>query len=678
MRLEPRPVESPRWSLTPAPLRHVYESTWNLYRSCAHIAGVNDITADNLLPDQQQSTHHGPKEALPKLMLGAIGVVYGDIGTSPLYAMKESFLGPHPLTVDRLHIFGVLSLIFWSLMLIVTTKYVAVAMRADNKGEGGSFALLSLIARNLGHKKWAPTLVILGVLATCLFYGDAMITPAISVLSAVEGLTIAEAPLQPLVIPISIAILVGLFLVQSRGTAKVGVLFGPVILVYLAVLAGLGLANIMAHPEIVGALSPTWAVKFFLVNPKLAFLALGSVFLAVTGAETLYADMGHFGRKAIGFSWLSLVYPCLTINYLGQGALLLGHPAAAENPFYLMAPDSLRLPLVFIATAATIIASQAVISGAFSVTHQAVQLGFLPRLKTEHTSAKAAGQIYIPAVNWGLLAMVIVLVLGFRESGKLASAYGIAVTGTMLITTMMLAVLLFQVWRWNRLLASVVIGLFFVVDSAYFASNITKIPDGGWFPLLVAAVSFTVLTTWAKGRQLMRQRLSEAALPLTVFIKSVATSVHRVRGTSVFLATSAETVPAALLHNLKHNQVLHSRVLVLNVKVEEVPHVSIDKRLEVHDAGHGFYRVILHYGYMEEVDIPRDLEKIDTCGEPFTMMSTSFFLGRQKLIASKRHAGMALWREKLFAWMLKNSESAMEFFKLPTNRVVELGSQLQI
>src|SRR5690349_3287155 len=388
--------------------------------------------------------------------------------------------------------------------------------------------------------------------------------------------------------------------------------------------------------------------------------------------------MGHFGRRAIGFSWLCLVYPCLMLNYIGQGALMLIHPATAQNPFFLMAPDWARLPLVGIATAATIIASQAVISGAFSVTHQAVQLGFLPRLRTEHTSEKAAGQIYIPAVNWGLLFMVIVLVLGFRESGKLASAYGIAVTGTMLITTVMLGFLVFQVWKWNRLLAYAATGLFLIVDGAYFASNITKIPDGGWFPLLVAAISFTVLTTWAKGRQLMRQRLSEAALPLAVFIKSVAKSVHRVRGTSVFLSTSAETVPAALLHNLKHNQVLHTRVLILNVKVEEVPHVSSEKRIEVHDAGQGFYRVILHYGYMEEVDIPRDLAVIKTCGEPFNMMSTSFFLGRQKLVASRKHPGMALWREKLFAWMLKSSESAMEFFRLPTNRVVELGSQLQI
>ena len=621
---------------------------------------------------------HGPKEALPKLMIGAIGVVYGDIGTSPLYTMKESFLGPHPLAVDRLHIFGVLSLIFWSLMLIVTVKYVFVAMRADNRGEGGSFALLSLISRNLQGKSWAPYLVLLGVLATCLFYGDAMITPAISVLSAVEGLTVVEARLQPLVIPLSIGILIALFIVQRHGTARVGGMFGPVVLVYFAVLATLGITNIVTHPEILGAFSPSWAAKFFFVNPKLAFLAMGSVFLAVTGAETLYADMGHFGRRAIGFSWLSLVYPCLMLNYMGQGALLLGSPEAATNPFYLMAPEWARLPLVGIATAATIIASQAVISGAFSVSHQAVQLGFLPRLRTEHTSEKAAGQIYIPAVNWGLLFMVIVLVLGFKESSRLASAYGIAVTGTMLITTMMLAVLVFYVWRWNRLLAVGMIGMFLLVDSAYFASNITKIPDGGWFPLLVAGLSFTVLTTWATGRRLMRERLEESALPLPVFIKSVTKSVHRVRGTSVFLCAAADTVPPALLHNLKHNQVLHERVLILTVKVEEVPYVTHEKRIDVHDAGHGFYRVIMHYGFMEEVDIPRDLMRIGICGAPFNMMSTSFFLGRQKLIASKGRPGMALWREKLFSWMLKSSETAMEFFKLPTNRVVELGSQLQI
>jgi KUP system potassium uptake protein len=363
---------------------------------------------------------------------------------------------------------------------------------------------------------------------------------------------------------------------------------------------------------------------------------------------------------------------------MGQGALLLSHPEAAINPFYLLAPEWARLPLVGLATIATIIASQAVISGAFSVTHQAVQLGFLPRLRTEHTSEKAAGQIYIPVVNWGLLAMVIILVLGFKQSTNLASAYGIAVTGTMLITSIMLGVLVFYVWKWNRFLATATIGTFLAVDGAYFASNITKIPDGGWFPLLVAAVSFTVLTTWAKGRQLLRERLAESALPLPVFIKSAAASVHRVKGTSVFLSAAADAVPAALLHNLKHNQVLHERVLILTVKVEEVPHVAHADRVEVHDAGQGFYRIILHYGFMEEVDIPRDLAQIGTCGAPFNMMSTSFFLGRQKLIPTRERRGMALWREKLFAWMMRSSESAMEFFKLPTNRVVELGSQLQI
>ncbi len=621
---------------------------------------------------------HRPKESLPVLMLGAIGVVYGDIGTSPLYALKESFIGPHPLAVDPLHIFGVLSLIFWSLMLTVTVKYVFVAMRADNKGEGGSFALLALLSRHVEGRRWTAGLVMLGVLAASLFYGDAMITPAVSVLSAVEGLTVVQANLRPLVLPIAVAILVALFLIQSRGVARVGALFGPIVLVYFAVLAWLGVANIIARPEILGILSPHWAFEFFAYDPRLAFLAMGSVVLAITGAETLYADMGHFGRRAVSFSWLTLAYPCLMLNYMGQGALLLGNPAAVENPFYLMAPEWARLPLVFLATAATIIASQAVISGAFSITHQAIQLGFLPRLRTLHTSERAAGHIYLPAINWGLLIMVVVLVLGFQESTRLASAYGIAVTGTMLLTTAMLAVLLFKVWRWNRWLAGLTIAVFALVDGAFFASNITKVADGGWFPLLVAAVIFTVLTTWATGRKLMRERLEESALPLPVFIKSAAASAHRVRGTAIFLSASPDGIPSALLHNLKHNQVLHERVLILTIKVEEVPYVEVEKRLETSDAGEGFYRLILHYGFMEEVDIPRDLAGIKSIGEPFNMMSTSFFLGRQKLIASKEQPGMALWRERLFAWMSKSSESAMEFFKLPTNRVVELGSQLQI
>jgi KUP system potassium uptake protein len=620
---------------------------------------------------------HGPQQGLPTLALGAIGIVFGDIGTSPLYAMKESFIGPHPLAVDRVHIFGVLSLIFWTLMLIVTVKYVLLAMRADNKGEGGSFALLSLLSRKLPPKRWTSGLVLLGVLATALFYGDAIITPAISVLSAVEGLTVVQAGLQPLVVPASIFILVGLFLIQARGTAGVGAVFGPVVLLYFGALAVLGIVNILPHPGILASLNPWWAVRFFALDPRLAFLALGSVVLAVTGAEALYADMGHFGRRPIAYAWLWVVFPCLILNYLGQGALLLDAPRAVANPFFLMAPGWARLPLVGLATLATIIASQAVISGAFSVTRQAVQLGFLPRLRILHTSARALGQIYIPSVNWALLVLVVLLVLGFRQSTNLASAYGIAVTGTMFITTCMLGVLLFSVWRWNRIAAAAVTGLFLLIDGAYFASNLTKIPDGGWFPLLVAGVIFTILTTWAKGRRLMRARLAEGALPLPVFIKSAAASVHRVRGTSVFLSSSPDIIPSALLHNLKHNQVLHERVILLTVAIEEVPHVDEAKRLEIHGCGDGFYRIVLHYGFMEGVDVPRDLARIEGCGPEFAMMATSFFLGRQKLVASRR-AGMALWRERLFAWMLKSSESAMEFFKLPINRVVELGSQVEI
>ncbi|TAD76309.1 MAG: potassium transporter Kup [Sphingomonadales bacterium] len=629
-------------------------------------------------PLAAKPTHETPRDSLPVLMLGAIGVVYGDIGTSPLYALKESFVGPHPLAVDRLHVFGVLSLIFWSLMLIVTIKYVLVAMRADNRGEGGSFALLALISRHVEGRWLTACLVTLGVLAASLFYGDAMLTPAISVLSAVEGLTIVNPALEALVLPIAVIILIGLFLIQNRGTARVGALFGPIVLVYFATLATLGVVNIAARPEILGILNPLWAARFFANDPQLAFLAMGSVFLAVTGAETLYADMGHFGRKAVGYSWLVIAYPCLMLNYLGQGALLLTDPSAAENPFYLMAPEWARLPLVFIATAATIIASQAVISGAFSVTHQAVQLGFLPRLKTLQTSERAAGQIYIPAINWGLLVMVLALVLGFGESTRLASAYGISVIGTMLITTMMLAFLVFHVWRWNKLLAGATIALFAMVDGTYFFSNIAKIPDGGWFPLAVAAVLFTLLTTWAKGRRIMRERMEEGDLTLDQFIASTNRSAHRVRNTAVYLSASPIGVPSALLHNLKHNQVLHERIIIVTVAVEEVPQVAPCHRSEVQDAGHGFYRVIIRYGFMEDVDIPRELAALDSLGNVFDPMSTSYFLGRQKLIPSADHPGMARWREGLFAWMSKSSESAMESFKLPTNRVVELGSQLQI
>jgi KUP system potassium uptake protein len=634
-------------------------------------------TTNVLLSDTARTGHATPSEGLPKLALGAIGVVFGDIGTSPLYALKESFVGPHPLAVDSAHIYGVLSLIFWSLTLIVTVKYILIVLRADNRGEGGSLALLALLSSRIPGSRRAKGIVMLGILATALFYGDAIITPAISVLSAVEGLTVVQADLQPLVLPISIGILVALFVIQSRGTTKVGFVFGPIILIYFVTLGVLGVVNIVDHPEIVGIVNPYWAVNFFLIDPVLAFLALGSVVLAVTGAEAIYADMGHFGRKPISVAWLYIAFPCLMLNYMGQGALLLEDAANAANPFFLMAPEWARLPLVFLATAATIIASQAVISGAYSVTQQAAQLGYLPRFSIRHTSEKAAGQIYMPAVNWALLIMVIALVLTFRQSSSLASAYGIAVTGTMFITTCMFAVLVFSVWRWNRWIAGAVTGLFLLVDGAYFASNLTKIPDGGWFPLLVGVVAFTLLTTWAKGRQLMRERMDEDALPIDLFIRSAMKSVVRVPGTAVFLSSSREGVPSALLHNLKHNKVLHERVLILTVAVEQVPHVEAADRLEIQELGDSFYRVTLHYGFMEEVDIPADLAKLDHCGPAIRMMDTSFFLGRQKLIASSR-PGMAIWREKLFAWMTSNSESAMQFFKLPPNRVIELGSQLEI
>jgi KUP system potassium uptake protein len=622
---------------------------------------------------------HGaaPEGSLPLLALGALGVVFGDIGTSPLYALKESFVGHHPLTVDAAHIYGVLSLIFWTMTLIVTAKYVFIVMRADNHGEGGSMALLALITRRLGQTRWSGTIAVLGVLATALFYGDAIITPAISVLSAVEGLTVVNSGMTPWVLPIAIVILVGLFLIQKHGTARMGAMFGPIMIVYFLVLALLGAANLMRHPEIIGIVNPIWAVRFFMIDPRLAFLALGSVVLAVTGAEALYADMGHFGRKAISLSWLYAAFPCLMLNYMGQGALLLDTPSAAHNPFFLLAPEWARLPLVILATLATIIASQAVISGAFSVTQQAMQLGFLPRLKITHTSAKAAGQIYVPIVNWALLIMVILLVLGFKSSSNLAAAYGIAVTGTMVITACMMGVLTFSVWRWPPLLAGAVTGLFLVIDAAYFLSNATKIPDGGWFPLCVAAVVFVALTTWSKGRTIMRHYLAEGSMELDLFIQSTADRIKRVPGTAIFLSSTTQGVPPALLHNVKHNKILHVRNIILTVVTDGVPHLPLLGRATAEDFGHGFYRLTLRHGFMEGVDIPAALKAVQDCGGPFTVMETSYFLSRQTLIPSER-PGMAIWREKLFAWMIRNAESPMAFFKLPGNRVVELGSQVEI
>ncbi|VVT18262.1 potassium transporter Kup [Erythrobacter sp. EC-HK427] len=617
-----------------------------------------------------------------KLAAGAIGIVFGDIGTSPLYAFRETFSGAHNLPIDDLHILGVLSLIFWSMTLIVAIQYVTILMRADNNGQGGSLALVALLSRSIGKAGYGGLVVLLGVFATALFYGDSMITPAISVLSAVEGLTVVDERLHPFVIPIAVGLLVFLFFIQQRGTEKVGALFAPVMTVYFTVLAVLGIWHIFSTPEILWALNPWYAVQFFITDKWYAFLALGSVVLAVTGAEALYSDMGHFGRGPMRLSWFGFVMPCLLLNYFGQGAMIIGLPQAAaeeaiRNPFFFLAPEAYRLPLVFLATAATFIASQAVISGAFSVTHQAIQLGFVPRLSILHTSHTQQGQIYIPLINWVLCASVVLLVLFFQNSSNLASAYGIAVTGAMFIDTCLMAVLLLAVWRWKWWIAAPVIVLFFIVDGAFFLANMTKVADGGWFPLMIGAIAFTLLTTWAKGRKLMRARMTEASLPLDIFAKSARSSTARVPGTAIFMNSGSSGTPSALLHNIKHNKVLHERIVVLTVQIADVPYIDDSKRCEIMDLGDGFFRVILHYGFMQETDVPKALASHEMCGGPFDMMKTSFFLSRQTLLSADK-PGMAIWRERLFAWMMRNAATPMEFFRLPTNRVVEMGSQVEI
>jgi KUP system potassium uptake protein len=648
---------------------------------------MSDSPASELPADRPAAQPHHPQSGIIGLAVGAIGIVFGDIGTSPIYAFRETFHGHHQLDGGDLEILGVLSLIFWSMMIVVAIKYVTVIMRADNKGEGGSLALLALINRKSSEgskrRKWTAGIVLLGVFACALFYGDSMITPAISVLSAVEGLNTVQTGFEPYVVPIAIGILVCLFAIQARGTARVGALFGPIMILYFLTISVLGIIHIADNPMIIlHTINPLNAVNFFLADGWRAFLALGSVVLAVTGAEALYADMGHFGRRPIGISWLVFVMPALMLNYMGQGAMVLSLDDAAvsqalTNPFFFLAPESLRLPLVILATFATIIASQAVISGAFSVTQQAMHLGFIPRLRIQHTSASAAGQIYIPVVNWALMIMVILLVLFFKTSTNLAAAYGIAVTGAMFIDTCLLTVVLFVLWKWKPWLAVPVLALFFLVDIAYFAANLTKVPDGGWFPLLIGFFAFTLLTTWARGRQLMIKRMNEAAMPASIFIKSAASSATRVPGTAVFMTTAPDGIPHALLHNLKHNKVLHERVILLTVKIEDVPYVEEAKTFQLDELGQGFYRLIVRYGFMQETNVPSALARVVDCGPQIRMMDTSFFLARQTLIASPK-PGMWLWREKLFAWMLRNAESAMEFFNLPPNRVVELGSQVEI
>lgn len=638
-------------------------------------------------PSASHGDSHGHGGSPVALAVGAIGVVFGDIGTSPLYAFRETFAshgGAPGISPDADHIHGVLSLVFWSMMMVVTVKYVLTIMRADNGGEGGSLALLALIKRNSSAKTWTGPLILLGVFATALFYGDSMITPAISVLSATEGLQYIVPGFKPWIVPTAVAILFGLFAIQSRGTERVGRLFGPIMLTYFSMLAVLGVMHLSANPAIIlETINPLNALRFFVLDGFVAFVALGSVVLAVTGAEALYADMGHFGRKPIGISWLTFVFPALMLNYMGQGALILSQSSPAEaaalirDPFFLMIPDMVRVPVIILALLATIIASQAVISGAFSLTQQAIQLGFIPRMAIRHTSASAAGQIYIPTINWGLMIMVILLVLFFQSSSNLAAAYGIAVTGAMFIDTLLLAAVLFSLWKWPLWRALPLVIIFLIVDIAYFGANLIKVPSGGWVPLLIGFVIFTLLTTWSRGRELMRASMAEGSLPIEIFAKSAHNSSTRVPGTSIFMASSNSGVPSALLHNIKHNKVLHERVLILTVQVRGMPYVDESARYECKDLGNGFYRVTIYCGFLEETDVPRLLNTLDLCGGAFDMMQTSFFLSRQTLLPSSK-PGMAIWREKLFAWMLRNAASAMAFFRLPTNRVVELGSQVEI
>jgi KUP system potassium uptake protein len=621
---------------------------------------------------------HEKKGVLP-LTVAAIGVVFGDIGTSPLYAMREAFHGSHPLAANHDNVLGVLSLISWSLIIVVTLKYVVFMMRADNRGEGGIMALLALVLRSTTRNtRGRMILMSLGLFGAALFYGDGVITPAISVLSAVEGLEVATPALKPFVIPVTILVLIGLFLFQQKGTEMVGALFGPITLVWFAVLALLGIRNIVNYPQVLVAFSPGYAIAFFGENSTGGFLVLGAVVLAITGTEALYADMGHFGKKPIRLAWSCYVLPALFLNYFGQGALILHDKDAVQNPFYHMAPEWALYPMVVLATMATVIASQAVISGTYSLTRQAIQLGYCPRLEVTHTSESEIGQIYMPWINWVLLAAVIGLVLGFESSSNLAGAYGVAVTGTMAIDTVLAFVLMRSLWRWPLWIALPLLLIFLTIDLSFFSANAVKLLQGGWFPIMVAIVLFTLLVTWKRGRLLLMERLSPGSIPIEPFIRSVtAHPPTRVPGTAVFLTAAAEGVPHALLHNLNHNKVLHERIVLLTVSTIDIPHVPDEERVEVQALGNDFYRLIVRYGFKDDPDVPRALELASAKGFKFEMLETSFFLSRQTLIA-KVGPGMALWQEKLFALMSRNASSATTFFKIPANRVVELGTRIEL
>ncbi len=620
------------------------------------------------------------KAALPTMALAALGVVFGDIGTSPLYTMKEVFsTGHHLLPLNALNVYGILSLITWALILIVSIKYVAFIMRADNRGEGGIMALLALASRNAqGNSRKQRYIMLLGILGACMFYADGMITPAISVLSAVEGLEIAAPSLHEAIVPITLVVLFLLFWAQSKGTAIVGAFFGPVMFLWFSTLGLLGIMNILHDPTILNALNPIYAIKFFTSQPWVAFVALGAVVLAVTGAEALYADMGHFGRYPIRLAWFGFVLPSLLLNYFGQGALILHDATSIKNPFYLLAPEWAIIPLILLATLATVIASQAVITGAFSISRQALQLGYLPRMHIQHTSESEQGQVYMPRVNWGLMIGIMALVLFFGSSGDLAAAYGIAVTADMVITTLLASIVFTEVWRWSKLKTGLLIALFLTIDLAFFGANVLKVADGGWVPLVIGAVIFVLMLTWKNGRSLVYDRLKSESMAIEPFIEAVgAHPPQRVPGMAVFMTPNPDGVPHAMLHNLKHNKVLHEKVMILTVKFLDVPHTNTEERVTVEAMLHEFYRVTVRYGFKDEPDLPRDLALCARKGIVVEPMETSFFIGKEILIPSEK-TGMAIWRKKIFIGLFRTAETITNQFKLPPNRVVELGSQVKI
>ncbi|MES2918171.1 MAG: potassium transporter Kup [Pseudomonadota bacterium] len=619
------------------------------------------------------------KTSTAALTFGALGVVFGDIGTSPLYALKECFNPERGIPLNHDNVLGILSLIFWSITLVVSIKYLLFIMRANNNGEGGIMALLALTLRNEQKSTTRRMiLVVLGLFGAALFFGDGIITPAISVLSAVEGLQVAAPGLSHFVVPITIAVLISLFAIQRHGTGSMGKLFGPIMFAWFATLAVLGVLQIAKYPHVLEAANPVWALRFIFEHQVLAFLALSAVVLTITGGEALYTDMGHFGLKPLRLAWFYMVFPALLLNYLGQGALLLNDPSAVVNPFYRLVPAWGLYPLMFLATLAAVIASQAVISGVFSITRQAVQLGYLPRFDIQHTSEREIGQIYIPSMNWGLLAAILVLVLAFRSSSNLAGAYGFSVTLTMICDLALAAVVAHTIWKWKPALIALIVLPLLIVDVAFFSTAAMKIPEGGWVPLLIGIILFTVMTTWKRGRQLLFERLANETMPLGLFVNSIGGgSVQTVPGTAVFMTGSHQYVPHAMLHNIKHNKVLHERNVLLTLVTRDIPFVPEADRLKVTTIAHNFYLIYGYYGFKEQPDVPALLAECAREGLEFDMMDTSFFLSRERIISSVA-PGMALWREKLFVGMSRNAAAATDFFQIPTNRVVELGTQVEI